>query len=58
MSIWKMKSVSTESPATRQKDYRAGMLVCIPIKKARASQRDATIIDGPISYIAKAILSF
>jgi hypothetical protein len=51
-----MKSVTTDSPATIQNDFSAGMSVCIPIKKAKASQNAATKIDGPISLSAKAIL--
>ena len=46
----------TAIPATRQKDYNAGISVCIPIKKAKDSQNAATKIEGPISYNARAIL--
>lgn len=57
MKIWKSKSVNTDSPATRQNDCRAGISVYIPMKKARASQKAATKILGPISFMAKAILN-
>lgn len=49
--------MSTESPATKQNDCRAGISVYIPIKKASASQKAATKILGPISFMAKAILN-
>jgi hypothetical protein len=53
-NIYKMKSVTTARPATKQNDCRAGISVELPMKKARASQKAATNIDGPISFNAKA----
>ena len=47
----------TAIPATRQNDWRAGISVYIPIKKASDSQNAATKMDGPISYKARATLS-
>lgn len=56
MVICKKKSVMTPIPATKQKFYKAGISVSIPIKKVRASHVAAANTDGPISFIAKAIL--
>lgn len=53
-----MKSVTTAIPATWQKELRAGMSVLWPMKNARASQKAATNMEGPISLIARAILIF
>lgn len=47
----------TERPATRQKEYKAGTSVSIPIKNARASHNAAVKIEGPISFIAYATLN-
>ena len=52
-----MKSIITEIPATKQKDWRAGISVSIPMKNASASQKAAAKIDGPISFNANATLS-
>lgn len=51
-----MKSNTIARPATEQKDCKAGMSVYIPITKARVSQKAATKMDGPISFMAKATL--
>jgi hypothetical protein len=53
-----MKSKTTASPATIQKDCRAGISVYIPIAKASASQKAATKMDGPTSLRANATLYF
>lgn len=53
-----MKSVRTDIPATKQNDYRAGISVSMPMKKANPSQNAATKMLGPISFIANAILYF
>lgn len=50
--IYSTKSQRTESPATKQKEYKAGTSVNIPIKNARASQKAAAKIEGPISFMA------
>lgn len=57
MVIWREKSITTPRPATRQKFYRAGTSVRRPMKKAMLSHSDAVKIEGPISFIAKPILS-
>lgn len=53
-----MKSKTMANPATRQKLYKAGMSVCIPITKANVSQNAATKMLGPISFMAKATRYF
>lgn len=53
-----MKSKTTASPATIQKDCRAGISVYIPIANASASQKAATKMDGPTSLRANATLYF
>jgi hypothetical protein len=50
--IYKKKSITTAIPATRQKEYRAGTSVSIPMKNASASQNAAVNIEGPISFKA------
>ena len=57
MVICRMKSMMTAIPATKQKLQRAGTSVSIPMKKARASQKAAQNIEGPISFRAYAILN-
>lgn len=53
-----MKSKTIANAATRQKLYNAGMSVCMPIMKASVSQKAATKMDGPISFMAKATRYF
>ena len=49
---WSKKLQATPTAAIKQKFFKAGTSVSMPIKKAQLSQRAAVKIDGPISFKA------